>query len=294
MFLKKQLNNRLAIHMGRAFEYRKATKLKRWGHMARTFTKIGKAIEVSVQQAGPDPASNTRLRLLIQNAKAENMPKDNIERAIKRAISKDTSDYKEMVYEGYGPHGIAILVETATDNPTRTVANVRSYFNKMGGALGTSGSVSFMFVHKAIFKTPYKEDIDLDQLELDLIDFEVDEVFVDDENQINIYGPFESYGQIQAYLEGHGMEITSGEFIRIPTDTKELPEEQQEADARVNINTAGVEELMTLKGVGESRAQAIIAWRTEQGPFEKPEDIMQIAGIKEGIYAKIKDQIKVR
>ena len=229
MFLKKQLNNRLAIHMGRAFEYRKATKLKRWGHMARTFTKIGKAIEVSVQQAGPDPASNTRLRLLIQNAKAENMPKDNIERAIKRAISKDTSDYKEMVYEGYGPHGIAILVETATDNPTRTVANVRSYFNKMGGALGTSGSVSFMFVHKAIFKTPYKEDIDLDQLELDLIDFEVDEVFVDDENQINIYGPFESYGQIQAYLEGHGMEITSGEFIRIPTDTKELPEEQRQS-----------------------------------------------------------------
>ena len=229
MFLKKQLNNRLAIHMGRAFEYRKATKLKRWGHMARTFTKIGKAIEVSVQQAGPDPASNTRLRLLIQNAKAENMPKDNIERAIKRAISKDTSDYKEMVYEGYGPHGIAILVETATDNPTRTVAKVRSYFNKMGGALGTSGSVSFMFVHKAIFKTPYKEDIDLDQLELDLIDFEVDEVFVDDENQINIYGPFESYGQIQAYLEGHGMEITSGEFIRIPTDTKELPEEQRQS-----------------------------------------------------------------
>ena len=157
------------------------------------------------------------------------MPKENVERAIKRAISKDTSDYKEMVYEGYGPHGIAILVETATDNPTRTVANVRSYFNKMGGALGTSGSVSFMFDHKAIFKTPYKEGTDLDQLELDLIDFEVDEVFVDDEHQINIYGPFESYGQIQSYLEEHAMEITSGEFIRIPTDTKELPEEQRQS-----------------------------------------------------------------
>ena len=210
--------------MGRAFEYRKAAKLKRWGHMARTFTKIGKAIEVAVKQAGPDPASNIRLRLLIQNAKSENMPKDNIERAIKRAISNDVGDYKEI-----GPHGIAILVETATDNPTRTVANVRSYFNKMGGTLGNSGSVSFMFEHKAIFKTPYKEGMDLDQLELDLIDFEVDEVFVDDEKQVNIYGPFESYGQIQAYLEGHNMEITSGEFIRIPTDTKEVTEEQRQS-----------------------------------------------------------------
>ena len=215
--------------MGRAFEYRKAAKLKRWGHMARTFTKIGKAIEVAVKQAGPDPASNIRLRLQIQNAKSENMPKDNIERAIKRATTNEVGDYKEMVYEGYGPHGIAILVETATDNPTRTVANVRSYFNKMGGTLGNSGSVSFMFEHKAIFKTPYKEGIDLEQLELDLIDFEVDEVFVDDENQINIYGPFESYGNIQAYLEDHGMTITSGEFVRIPTDTKEVTPEQRES-----------------------------------------------------------------
>ena len=215
--------------MGRAFEYRKAAKLKRWGHMARTFTRIGKAIEMSVKAAGPDPANNTRLRLLIQNAKAENMPKDNIERAIKRAISKDAADYKEMVYEGYGPHGIAIMVETATDNPTRTVANVRSYFNKLGGTLGTSGSVGFMFEHKAIFKTPMKEGINLEELELELIDFEVDEVFVDDENFINISGPFESFGQIQAYLEEHGMEITSGEFIRLPTDTKELPEDQRQS-----------------------------------------------------------------
>lgn len=215
--------------MGRAFEYRKATKMKRWGNMARVFTKLGKGIEMAVKEAGPDPASNSRLRILMQTAKAENMPKDNVERAIKRAISRDHSDYKEMVYEGYGAHGIAILVETATDNPTRTVANVRSYFNKMGGSLGTSGSVSFMFSHKAIFKTPYNESIDIDELELDLIDFEVDDIFVDETNQINIYGPFESFGQIQSYLETHNMEITSGEFIRIPTDVKELPEEQRES-----------------------------------------------------------------
>lgn len=214
--------------MGRAFEYRKATKMKRWGNMARVFTKLGKAIEMSVKESGPDPDNNTRLRLLIQNAKAENMPKDNIDRAIKRAISKDTSDYKEMVYEGYGPHGIAIIVETATDNPTRTVANIRSYFNKQGGTLGTSGSVAFMFDHKTIFKTPFKEGMDIEALELELIDFEVDDVFVDDENQVNIYGPFEAYGQIQSYLESNNMEITSGEFIRIPTDTKELTEEQSQ------------------------------------------------------------------
>ncbi len=214
--------------MGRAFEYRKARKLKRWGNMARTFTKLGKEIEIAVKAGGPDPGGNTRLRVLIQNAKAANMPKENIERAIKRAISKDTADYKEMVYEGYGPHGIAIIVETATDNTTRTVANVRSYFNKFGGSLGTSGSVSFMFEHKCVFKTPFKEGIDLDELELELIDCDVDEVFVDDEEKINIYGTFEAYGTIQAYLEEHDMEITSGEFVRIPMDTKEVTPEQRE------------------------------------------------------------------
>lgn len=215
--------------MGRAFEYRKATKLKRWGNMARVFTKIGKGIEMAVKESGPDPTANPRLRLLLQTAKSENMPKETVERAIKRAISKDTADYKEMVYEGYGPHGIAILVETATDNPTRTVANVRSYFNKLGGSLGTSGSVSFMFDHKAVFKTPMKDSINIEELELELMDFDVDEVSIDDENQIHIYGPFESYGQIQSYLEAHNMEITSGEFIRIPTDTKEITPEQMES-----------------------------------------------------------------
>lgn len=214
--------------MGRAFEYRKATKMKRWGNMARVFTKIGKAIEMSVKAGGPDPASNQRLRMLIQNAKHENMPKDNIERAIKRATSKDTSDYKEMVYEGYGPFGVAVLVETATDNTTRTVANVRSYFSKLGGSLGTSGSVSFMFDHKCVFKFKPTENLDADELELEMIDYGVDELFVDDEGNVNAYGPFESFGAIQKYLEDNGFEIVSGEFVRIPTDTKEVTQEQRE------------------------------------------------------------------
>ncbi|MCC8018975.1 MAG: YebC/PmpR family DNA-binding transcriptional regulator [Rikenellaceae bacterium] len=215
--------------MGRAFEYRKATKLKRWGNMARVFTKLGKAIEMAVKEAGPDPSSNTRLRVLIQNAKAENMPKDNIERAIKRAVSKDTADYKEMVYEGYGPHGIAVVVETATDNTTRTVANVRSYFNKCGGSLGTSGSLSFLFDHKCVFKFKAPEELDLEELELEMIDFGVDELFTDEEGNIQIYGSFESYGAIQKFLEDNNLEIVSGEFVRIPTDSKEVTPEQRES-----------------------------------------------------------------
>ena len=192
--------------------------------MARTFTKLGKEIEIAVKAGGPDPSGNTRLRVLIQNAKAANMPKENVERAIKRAVSKDTADYKEMVYEGYGPHGIAVLVETATDNTTRTVANVRSYFNKMGGTLGTSGSVSFRFDHKCVFKLAANDSIDVDELELELIDCGVDELFVD-EGEIVIYAGFESYGAIQKYLEDHSLEIISGEFERIPTDYKDLDEE---------------------------------------------------------------------
>ena len=214
--------------MGRAFEYRKAAKLKRWGNMARVFTKIGKAIEMSVKESGPDPATNVRLRMLMQNAKAENMPKDNIERAIKRATSKDTADYKEMVYEGYGPFGIAVLVETATDNTTRTVANVRSYFNKLGGSLGTSGSVAFMFDHRCVFKVNVPENVDVEEMELEMIDFGVDEFLQDEDGNLLIYGAFESYGSIQKYLEDKGIEIISGEFVRIPTDTKEVTPEQRE------------------------------------------------------------------
>ena len=212
--------------MGRAFEYRKARKLKRWGNMARTFTKLGKEIAIAVKAGGPDPGGNTRLRVLIQNAKAANMPKENIERAIKRATSKEMGDYKEMVYEGYAPYGIAVIVETATDNTTRTVANVRNCFNKCGGSLGTSGSVSFLFEHKCVFKIAQKEVLDIESLELELIDCGVDEVF-NDESEIVIYAPFEAYGTIQKYLEDHNIEIISGEFERIPLDTKEVTEEQR-------------------------------------------------------------------
>jgi YebC/PmpR family DNA-binding regulatory protein len=211
--------------MGRAFEYRKASKLKRWGTMAKTFTKIGKQITMCVKESGPDPSSNSRLRGLIQNAKAANMPKDNVERAIKKATSKDTADYKEVVYEGYGPFGTAFMVETATDNTTRTVANVRSYFNKYGGSLGTSGCVDYMFEHKCNFKVVMKDGVDLEELELELIDFGVQEIF-EDEGFIMIYGDFEGFGPIQKYLEDNSFEIENAEFERIPQDTKELSDEQ--------------------------------------------------------------------
>lgn len=212
--------------MGRAFEYRKATKMKRWGNMARVFTKLGKQITIAVRESGPDPETNPRLRVLIQQSKKENMPKENVERAVKKATSKDESDYKEMVYEGYGPFGIAIVVETATDNPTRTVANVRSYFNRHGGSLGTTGSLQFLFDHKCVFKIAPKEGISIDDLELELIDFGVDEL-AEDEGDIILYGEFQSYSSIQKYLEENEFEIHSAEFERIPNDMKELDEEQK-------------------------------------------------------------------
>ena len=212
--------------MGRAFEYRKARKLKRWGNMARTFTKLGKEISIAVKAGGPDPDANSRLRVLMQNAKAANMPKENVERAIKKATSKDEGDYKEVLFEGYGPYGIAIVVETATDNNNRTVANVRSYFNKFGGSLGTSGSLSFLFEHKSVFHIKPKDGVSLEDLELELIDFGVDEVDADEE-EIVIYGEFESFNAIQKYLEDNGFEIASAEFERIPNDTKEVTDEQR-------------------------------------------------------------------
>jgi YebC/PmpR family DNA-binding regulatory protein len=216
--------------MGRAFEYRKARKLKRWGNMARTFTRLGKEITMAAKAGGPDPDTNPKLRLLIQNAKSENMPKDNIERAIKRATEKDMKDYKEMVYEGYGPHGIAILVETATDNPTRTVANVRSYFNKYGGSLGTTGMLDFIFERKCSFKIETPTDISLDELELELIDYGVEEVFVE-EDSIMIFAEFTQFGPIQKFLEEKGINIINFQFERIPNDTKKLsPEEQAEVE----------------------------------------------------------------
>lgn len=212
--------------MGRAFEYRKATKMKRWSNMARTFTKIGKQISMAVKAGGPEPENNPHLRTIIANAKVANMPKENVERAIKKAVSRDEADYKEVIYEGYGPFGIAMVIETATDNNTRTVANVRSYFNKAGGSLGTSGSLDFLFERKCVFKITKPEDLDLEELELELIDFGADEIF-EDEGTVVIYGAFEAFGKMQKFLEDKGFDIQSGEFERFPTDTKEVTEEQR-------------------------------------------------------------------
>lgn len=213
--------------MGRAFEFRKARKFKRWGNMARVFTKLGKEITIAVKAGGPDPDNNPRLRVLMQTAKKENMPKDNVDRAIKRASSKDYTDYKEMNYEGYGPYGIAIFVETATDNTTRTVGNVRSYFNKAGGSLGTSGSLEFLFEHKCVFHILRKDDMSLDDLELELIDYGVDELD-EDEGEVILYGDFAQNAAIQKYLEENGYEITASEFVRIPNDVKDVTPEQRE------------------------------------------------------------------
>ncbi len=210
--------------MGRAFEFRKARKMKRWSAMSKAFTRIGKDIVMAVKEGGPDPDHNSKLRAVIQNAKAVNMPKDNIERAIKRASDKNQGDYKEVLFEGYGPHGIAIIIETATDNNTRTVANIRSYFNKCDGSLGVSGSVSFMFDHVCNFRIQPSGQ-DMEELELELIDFGVEEIF-EDEDGILIYAPFESFGAIQSYLEEHNIEILYSGFERIPQVTKEISSEE--------------------------------------------------------------------
>lgn len=211
--------------MGRAFEFRKGRKMKRWATMAKTFTRIGKDIVMAVKEGGPNPEANSRLRAVIQNAKAANMPKENVERAIKKATDKDTANFKEVLFEGYGPHGIAVLIETASDNNNRTVANIRSYFNKCNGQLGTQGSVEFMFDHICNF-TVHGEGLDLEELELELIDFGAEELF-EEEGNIVVYAPFESFGQLQKYFEENNMEIVSSGFDRIPQVTKELTEEQQ-------------------------------------------------------------------
>jgi len=214
--------------MGRAFEYRKARKMKRWASMAKAFTRIGKDIAIAVKSGGPDPDTNPRLRAAMQNAKAANMPKENVERAIKKASSKDQEDYVEVVYEGYGPHGIAVLVECATDNTTRTVANVRSYFNKCGGSLGTSGSVDYLFEHKCFFRVAKPGDLDMEEFELDIIDYGGEEIGVEDDAFV-VYGDFAAFGGIQKFLEEKGMEVLSSGFERIPTVTKKL-NESEEAD----------------------------------------------------------------
>lgn len=210
--------------MGRAFEFRKGRKLKRWSAMSKAFTRIGKDIVMAVKEGGPDPDNNSKLRAIIQNAKSVNMPKDNVERAIKRASDKNLGEYKIVLYEGYAPHGIAILVETATDNINRTVANVRSYFNKTDGNLGTSGSVEFLFDHTCNFRIP-AEDQNVEDLELELIDFGAEEVF-EDTDGIHIYAPFESFGVLQKKLEDRKIEILSSGFEYIPQVTKKLSAEE--------------------------------------------------------------------
>ena len=206
--------------MGRAFEFRKARKMKRWSAMSKAFTRIGKEIVMAVKEGGPDPDNNSKLRAVIQNAKAANMPKDNVERAIKKASEKNVGDFKETLFEGYAPHGIAILVETATDNNNRTVANVRACFNKCDGNMGTSGSVEFMFERTCNFRIN-AEGLDPEEIEFEFIDFGAEEVFADDDG-ILIYGSFESFGAIQKELERREIEILSSGFERIPTVMKKL------------------------------------------------------------------------
>ena len=211
--------------MGRAFEFRKARKMKRWSNMSKTFTRIGRELIIAVKESGPDPSSNSRLRAIIQNAKAANMPKENIERAIKKASEKSSENFKEVLLEGYAPHGIAILVEAATDNNNRTVANIRSYFNKCDGNLATSGSVDFLFDHLCFFQIK-DEGIDIEELELELIDFGVIELSKS-ENEISITARFEDFGSIQKELERRKLEISSSELERDAKINKALPKDER-------------------------------------------------------------------
>lgn len=214
--------------MGRAFEYRKAAKMARWGKMAVTFTRIGKEIVMAVKSGGPDPDTNTRLRIAIQNGKAANMPKENMERAIKKALGKDEKDFDEILYEGFGPHGVAFLVETATDNTNRTVANVRSHFNKCGGALGNSSSVEFLFEHKAFFTIDITGK-DIEELELELIDYGLEEIGTE-EGETYVQVAFTDFGRMQQALDTMGIPIITAEKERIAVSYKEGLTEEQVAD----------------------------------------------------------------
>ncbi|HSI75270.1 MAG TPA: YebC/PmpR family DNA-binding transcriptional regulator [Lunatimonas sp.] len=212
--------------MGRAFEFRKERKFKRWNKMSKVFTRLGKEIVIAVKSGGPDPDTNAKLRTIIQNAKGASMPKDRIEAAITRASNKDEKDYEEVVYEGYGPHGIAVIIETATDNINRTVANIRHYFTKAGGSLGTSGSVSFMFDHKAVFRFAAAE-FDMEELELELIDYGLQDID-ENEGEIFIYTAFEDFGNMQKALEDRHIDLISADFQRFPMSLTELTPEQEE------------------------------------------------------------------
>jgi YebC/PmpR family DNA-binding regulatory protein len=212
--------------MGRAFEFRKERKFKRWSQMSKVFTRLGKEIVMAVKAGGPDPANNSKLRTVIQNAKGASMPKDRIEAAIKRASNKDEKNYEEIVYEGYGPYGVAVIIETSTDNTNRTVANIRSYFTKSGGSLGTSGSVSFMFDKKAVFRFAHGS-LDMEELELELIDYGLDEI-AENEGEIFVYTAFEDFGKMQKALEDKHIDIINADFQWFPATTVELTEDQEE------------------------------------------------------------------
>ncbi len=212
--------------MGRVFEKRKHKMFARFDKMAKTFTKIGKEIAIAVKQGGPDPDNNPRLRTAIQNGRGSNMPKDRIENAIKRATSKEAGNFEEMVYEGYGPHGVAILIETATDNPTRTVANIRLYFSRSNGTLGKTGSLEFMFDRKGVFRIA-KENVNPEELELELIDFGLDNLEVDEE-EIVIYASFVDFGKMQKALEEKNIPVKKASLERIPNTCVELTEQQQD------------------------------------------------------------------
>lgn len=216
--------------MGRAFEFRKERKFKRWAKMAVQFTRLGKEIAMAVKEGGPNPDTNSRLRTAVQNAKAVNMPKDRVEAAIKRASDKDAKGYEEHVYEGYGPHGVPILIETATDNTNRTVANIRSYFTKAGGTLGKTGSLDFIFQRKSIFRFPASDDMDSDELELELIDAGLEELYIESDEEGNdivvVQTSFEDFGKMQKQLEEKGINLTSAKLERIALSHTEIDETQ--------------------------------------------------------------------
>jgi len=212
--------------MGRAFEFRKERKLKRWAGMAKTFTRIGREINLAVKSGGPNPEYNSRLRMAIQNAKTANMPKSNVESAIKKAEGKDAENFQEVIYEGYGPHGVAILVETATDNPTRTVANLRMHFDRCGGALGNSGSVGFMFDHKGVFKVK-TEGQDWESLELELIDAGLEDMKIE-EDEVTLFTDFANFGAMQKALEDLKIEPESAQPEWIPNLVKKLSDTEVE------------------------------------------------------------------
>jgi YebC/PmpR family DNA-binding regulatory protein len=211
--------------MGRAFEYRKERKMKRWGAMAKAFTRIGKDIAIAVKEGGASPDTNSRLRQAMQNAKAVNMPKDRVDNAIKKASSKDSESYEEVTYEGYAAHGVAIVIDTQTDNPTRTVANIRMYFNKLSGAMGTQGSVSYMFKKIAVFRFP-KANHNIEDLELELIDGGLLDLHVDDD-VITAHADFSDFGNMAKTLEEKGIEVTESTYEKVPDFYKEgLTDEQ--------------------------------------------------------------------